>query len=414
MTLKELTDEEFNQFKNKFNCHSIYQSIEYRNTMNDEGFDTILLGLIDNDNILAASLIIIDKKFKIKYGYAPRGFLIDYNNFNLLKIFTKEIKRYLSKKGVAKLKLCPLVIKNITDMKYNICNYNNYYDNIYYNLISLGYKHLGYNNYFEGLKPRYEAIIDLNIPYYKIFKNIKKEYRTKIRSAEAKGIKIYKGNIDDLNTLYSQIKNKYSKDLNYIKNIFNCFNQTEMIEIYYSKLDTEYYLHKIQKDYLKQEEICKYYNLRISSNVENNNKYINRKLEADKKLNKLKKEMIKATKYLKNHPDGIVTASALVIKDKEEAYLLLDGYDLKYKYLNSKHLLIWKLLELYSKENINKFNLGGITNPNIKKNKYKGLNNFKLNFNSLCYEYIGDLELVCNDTLYFIDKTISLKNILKR
>ena len=101
----------------------------------------------------------------IKYGYAPRGFLIDYNNFNLLKIFTYELKKYLGKKNILSIKLCPPVLKSITDMKYNIVNHNNYYDNIIFNLNKLGYKHLGYNNYFEALKPRFEAVIDLNIPY---------------------------------------------------------------------------------------------------------------------------------------------------------------------------------------------------------------------------------------------------------
>ena len=202
MILRELTNLEFNKFKNSFNSSSLYQSVSYKDVMKQEKFETLLLGLVDNDNILAASLIIIEKKGKIKYGYAPRGFLIDYNNMNLLKTFTTELKKYLGKKNVLSIKLCPMILKTITDMKYNVVSHNNYYDNIIYNLDKLGYKHLGYNNYFEALKPRFEAVIDLNIPYYIIFKNVKKEYRTKIRSAEANGIKIYKGTIDEKEYLY--------------------------------------------------------------------------------------------------------------------------------------------------------------------------------------------------------------------
>lgn len=414
MYLKELTNEEFNSFKSTFNSHSIYQSVEYKDVMNNEEFDTVLVGLVDNNNILAASLILIDKKSKLKYGYAPRGFLIDYNNINLLSIFTNEIKKYFSKKNVLSIKLCPLVIKTITDTKYNICNYNNYYENIFHNLTSLGYKHLGYNNFFEALKPRYEAIIDLNLPYYILFKNIKKEYRTKIRSADSKGIKIYKGSFENLDYLYSQIKNKYPRDLNYFKNMYSKFSETGNIELYYAKLDTEFYLNKVQNDYIKQQELCSYYNSRVSSINADNEKFISKKLHADKKLNFYQNEIIVATRYLKEHPEGIITASALVVRDKEEVFLLMDGYDQKYKYLNSKHLLIWKLCEMYSKNNIKRFNLGGITNPAIEKNKYTGLNNFKINFNALCYEYIGDLELVCNETLYFINKTVPIRNILKR
>lgn len=411
MILRELTDLEFNKFKNSFNSSSLYQSVSYKDVMKQEKFETLLLGLVDNDNILAASLIIIEKKGKIKYGYAPRGFLIDYNNMNLLKIFTTELKKYLGKKNVLSIKLCPMILKTITDMKYNVVSHNNYYDNIIYNLNELGYKHLGYNNYFEALKPRFEAVIDLNIPYYIIFKNIKKEYRTKIRSAEANGIKIYKGTIDEIEYLYSQVKTKYPRNLEYLKNLYNSFNGNA--EFYYSKLDTNEYLNKIQKEYIKQESICQHYNSQISSNIENNERNILKKMEEDKRLNYYKKILVKATKYLKDNPNGIITSTALVIKDKDEAYMIMDGYDKKYKDLNSKHLLIWKLCENYSKKGIKKLNLGGVTNPNIENNKYKGLNDFKFNFNALCYEYLGDIELICNETLYYLYKAVPLKNILK-
>ena len=68
---------------------------------------------------------------------------------------------------------------------------------------------------------------------------------------------------------------------------------------------------------------------------------------------------------------------------------------------------------MYSKIGMKRFNLGGVTNPNTINNQYKGLNSFKFNFNSLCYEYLGDIELICNDTLYYLYKAVPLKNILK-
>ena len=172
MFLKELSDTEFNNFKNSFNQSSLYQSVAYKNVMQEENFETLMLGLIDDDNIVAATLVLLEKKGKVRYGYVPRGFLIDYNNYDLLSIFTKEIKKFLSKKNVLMIKLCPMILKTTTDFKYNIVNHNNYYDNIIFNLKKLGYRHLGYNNYFEALKPRFEAIIDIESPYYILLKKI--------------------------------------------------------------------------------------------------------------------------------------------------------------------------------------------------------------------------------------------------
>ena len=409
MQIKQLTNEEFNIFKNSFKDSSIYQTVEYGFVMNHQGFDSVILGLVDNEeHIIGASLILIKKSKNTKYAYAPRGFLIDYTNYNLLEIFTNLLKKYLSKLGIVALRINPLIVKSIYDKKHNILSNNDYYNTIYNNLINLGYKHLGYNSYFEGLKPRFEAIIDIDKPYYLLFNDLNKEFRTKIRSASKNGIKIYNG--DNLEYLYLQTKKKYPRDLDYFKDCYKYFSKNNNIDFYYTKLDTKEYLKIKNKQLIEQEKIVKYYNEIVTKNLKN----INLKITADKRYNELKLQLIEATNLLKNNPDGIITSSALVVKNKDEVYLLMDGYDNKFKSLNSKHLLLWKLIENYSIQNYKKFNLGGITNPFEKNNKYEGLNTFKLGFNSKVYEYIGDLELVCNNTKYFLIKNSFLKKALKK
>lgn len=409
MQIKQLTNEEFNIFKNSFKDSSIYQTVEYGFVMNHQGFDSVILGLVDNEeHIIGASLILIRKSKNTKYAYAPRGFLIDYTNYNLLEIFTNLLKKYLSKLGIVALRINPLIVKSIYDKKHNILSNNDYYNTIYNNLINLGYKHLGYNSYFEGLKPRFEAIIDIDKPYYLLFNDLNKEFRTKIRSASKNGIKIYNG--DNLEYLYLQTKKKYPRDLDYFKDCYKYFSKNNNIDFYYTKLDTKEYLKIKNKQLIEQEKIVNYYNEIVTKNLKN----INLKITADKRYNELKLQLIEATNLLKNNPDGIITSSALVVKNKDEVYLLMDGYDNKFKSLNSKHLLLWKLIENYSIQNYKKFNLGGITNPFEKNNKYEGLNTFKLGFNSKVYEYIGDLELVCNNTKYFLIKNSFLKKALKK
>lgn len=416
MRLKELTNEEFLKFSKSYNMKSIYQTIEYAFVMNKQKFDAMFIGLVDeSDNIVAASLILIEKNGHFKYAYAPRGFLIDYCNQNLLETFTKEIKKFLGKKNIIAIKISPMIVRNTYDVKYNIVNKNNYYDNIFLHLQQLGYYHLGYNEKFEALKPRYEAIIDLDKPYYILFKNFTKQLRTKIRSAEEKGIKIYKGTEENLEYLYLQTKKKYPRDLEYFKECYKQFSKSNNVEFFYAKLDTKIYLKTIQKKYSKQEEICNQINEEIIHNRGNSQKNISHKLEEDKLLDQYKKELIYATKLLRDDPEGIVLASSLLVNNNEEAYLLMDGYDATYKRLNAKHLLLWKLCERYSKKGFKKLNLGGIASINNTPNEYKGLNEFKLNFNAQAIEYIGDLELITNNALYFMyQNTSPIRNILKR
>lgn len=416
MKLRELTNEEFLHFTTSYNIKSIYQTVEYARVMNKQKFDAMFIGLVDeNNDILAASLILIEKNGHFKYAYAPRGFLIDYCNRNLVETFTKEIKSFLGKKNIIAIKISPLIIRNTYDNKYDILTKNSYYDNIYEYLKNLGYYHLGYNEKFEALKPRYEAIIDLDKPYYILFKNLRKSLRTKIRSAEEKGIKIYKGNEENINYLYLQTKKKYPRDLEYFKECYNQFSKSGNVEFFYAMLDTKIYLETIQNKYTKQEEICSEINNNIIQNTNKSNNFINRKLAEDKLLNQYKKELINATKLLRDYPEGIVLASTLLIKNNEEIYLLMDGYDPKYKSLNAKHLLLWKLCERYSKTGFKKLNLGGISSLNNTPIQYKGLNEFKLNYNAQAIEYIGDLELITNNALYFMyQNTSPLRNILKK
>lgn len=410
MYIKELTNEEFKNFTNIYSLKSIYQTVEYGLIMNKQNYETIFLGLIDNNEIIAASLVLIEKKDKFKYAYAPRGFLIDYSDYSLLETFTKEIKKYLKKLNITAIKLCPMIIKNTYDKKNKITIPNQSYENIFFNLKKLGYYHFGYNYYFEALKPRNEAIIDLNSPYYLLFKNIKKEFRTKIRSAENKGIKVYKGNSKNLEYLYLQTKKKYPRDLEYFKDCYKYFNKCKNIDFFYTKLDTALYLKQINENYQNQEKICN----EINKKLKDNRNFINQKLKEDKLLENYRKELIKATKYLKESPDGIITSSVLIAKNKDECFMLMDGYNPKYKSFSSKHLLIWKLIEKYSKEGYKTFNLGGMADAN-NPDKYKGLNDFKLDFNAKAIEYIGDLELITNNTLYFLYKnSIFLKRILKK
>ena len=405
MEIKQLTNKEFSDFIKNFKDKSVYQTPEYGFIMNHENFDTIFLGLVENNNVLAASLILIQKFSSFKYAYAPKGFLIDYENKELLKEFTEKIKKYLSKLGVIAIKINPIIIKNISNED-KIIYENENYDNIFNNLKELGYNHLGYNNYFEGLKPRYEAILDINKSYYTLFKNIKKQIRTKIRGAEKIGITIYKGNINDLDYLYIHTKNKYPRELEYFKNCYKFFSKQNNIEFYFAKLDTVKFLRIATKNFQEQEEICN----KLDKEITNNNNLLKEKMENDKLLDKYKSNLIYATRLLSKYPDGVVVSSILIVKNNKTITLLMDGYDTNFKRLNAKHLLIWKIIQKYSELGYEKFNFGGITNPKLKDNKYSGLNEFKLSFNSNIYEYIGDFELITNKPLYFIHKNKLKKN----
>ena len=93
MTIKQLNNEEFKNFSQNFEPSSMFQTTYYAFTMNEQDGDALFVGLMDGNVLKAASLIIVQKINGFKYAFAPRGFLIDYNNFSLVETFTKLLKK---------------------------------------------------------------------------------------------------------------------------------------------------------------------------------------------------------------------------------------------------------------------------------------------------------------------------------
>ena len=171
------------------------------------------------------------------------------------------------------------------------------------------------------------------------------------------------------------------------------------MDFYYAKLDTQLYLKIIQEEYKKLESLVAELNNEVLSKKENSNKLLSRKIDADRQLSSYQSKLITATNILKDYPNGFISASVLVAKHKDEIYLYMDGYNPKFKNFSAKHLIIWKIIEKYSKLGYKRFNFGGVPDPSLD-GKYKGLVQFKTNFGCSIVEYIGDLELVTNSLKY--------------
>lgn len=419
MKIRELTNEQFEDFLKTSKISSMYQSVEYALTMNNQNYKAMYLGLEDEGTIKAASLILIEKLNHFKYALAPRGFLIDYTNYELLSTFTNLLKKFLGKKHIMAIKINPIIIKSKYNPKMKNTTNDEKYEEIFKNLTNLGYFHLGYNNFFEGLKPRFESIININKNINELFQSVNKNFKTKIKKANFEGIKIYKGSDEDLEYLYNQAKEKYPRNLIFYQDIYHYFQKNNKVDLYYAKIDTKTYLQSVQVMYQKQVEKCNLANSLVFKNREkNNNKAINKKLYEENILNTIKNELVYATNLLRDKPEGIILASAIIIKHQKCAYLFMDGYNSDYKKFSAKHLLMWKLIEKYSLEKYRKFNLGGIANFSLKEkeNPFKGLNEFRLSFGSTGYEYAGDFELKTNKFLYFLYQTLSpiLKQFSKK
>lgn len=418
MDMRELTIEEFTKFTDRFMLSSMYQTVEYGMTMNNQKFQTLYVGMTnDTGDVVAASLVLIEKLSKFKYAYAPRGFLIDYTDYKLLEQFTMLIKKFMKKKNVMAIKICPLIAKAKYTPNLQITLANPAYDKIFNNLKKLKYYHLGYNDFFESLKPRFVAITELNPNTNQMFNSLNKDFKEKIKECDLAGVRIYKGNESNLNFIIEQMREKNDTSKDYVTDLYHYFKAKDRAEVYFAQLESKTFLINTQIEYQKQINICNKITDELFRNQgKASGELISQKIAEDNKLASLKNQLVYATNLLRKHPNGIIIASAMAIKYHNQVYLTLDGEEPEYKHLCAKHLLIWKLIERFAVAGYKEFNLGGITNPNTEEeDKYKEVTNFKLNFNASSIEYAGDFELVTSYPLYTLYRNSApIRKILKK
>ena len=126
MIIKEIDGDTFNSFANNHILKNFFQTKEYGELMKNSDFQVMYVAAYLNESIIAGSLIL----WKVigpnmKYGYAPRGFLIDYSDHELLTDFTKKIKDFFFKKGFAFIKINPeIIIGEINPKKNYMPDYN--------------------------------------------------------------------------------------------------------------------------------------------------------------------------------------------------------------------------------------------------------------------------------------------------
>ena len=89
------------------------------------------IGVLNEDNKLIATALILLKKTPLgySYGYCPRGFILDYNDKDLIKFFTDSIKNYMKKNKIIYIKFDPDIPYHDIDENANpIENGNNNYE----------------------------------------------------------------------------------------------------------------------------------------------------------------------------------------------------------------------------------------------------------------------------------------------
>ncbi len=400
MQIVLLDEARFDSFAISHPNHSFYQTSNYGRFMSKHGYNSYYLGLVDDmGQIKAATLMVVknEKTNKRKMGYAPRGFLIDWNDENLVSEFTNKLKEFLAKRSFTYLKVDPLIIYKEHNMDGTEKLDGDANTSFVQKLQNLGYIHMGFNNGMEASKPRWNTLTILDNNITSLYNTISKEARQKINNAIKMGNKIYKGTMNDINLLYSVI-NKENPPLEYYLDYYQFFGQNNGFELYFTKLEPVSYVNSSKTLYEREEQRNNELNMQIQDwNIPNKEMIINEKLKSDELLSNYKKNMLEAINLFQKYPSGLVIAGVAVIKCGDTVTFFANGINENFKDLYPEYLLRWQLMQEFSKQGYKVVDFGGT----IKEVNTEYNNLLKRELSNKFIEYVGEFDLVINKKAYY-------------
>ena len=121
MEFVELKENEFRVFLDKHPLKTFLQTPEIGKLRKKLGWNLNYVGVKKDEEVVCATMLVSKQRHFGQYEfYSPRGFLIDYNDKDLLAFFTKEIKRYIKKKKGYSLRIDPYLINKERDINGDI------------------------------------------------------------------------------------------------------------------------------------------------------------------------------------------------------------------------------------------------------------------------------------------------------
>lgn len=412
MNFCELTQDEFREFLDSHPLKSYLQTPEMAKMKEMDGWQSYYVGVKQKNTILCATMMISYNGKMGKYFNAPRGYLIDYRNKELLAFFTREIKKYVKNKGGYVLKIEPKLFYKERDIDGKIVE--NGFDNsdIYNHLLKLGYKHGGFYTKLELDKQvRWAFILDIkNKTEEEVFSKFKPNTRNIIRKAMKNSIKIKELKYEELEDFKELVessgsrKHFHSRNIEYYQKMFNLFKPKNEIKFLVAQINFDEYILNNQKE--KEEYINKINKLNLQKDNSKKKEYEIQIKNIDEKINSA--QLLK-DKY-GNNPT--IAGGMFMLYGKEIVYLY-SGSRSEFLRYQAQFLIQWEIIKYGIKNNYEIHNFYGINGNFTKDDERFGVYTFKKGFGGTVVEYIGDFDLVTNYGKYFLHKIINkMKKIM--
>ena len=414
MKLKKLTKKEFKTFADKNPEITFHQTEEWANLKKVNNWDAHYIGLEDDNKKIVAGALLLSKTLPIikkKMFYSPRGFLIDYNNKELLKKFTEEIKKYAKTENAIFIKIDPFVEYQEHDNNGDIVKngYNN--KDAVENLKSLGYKFFGFNLMQDTLQPRWMHVIetkDRNLD--DVMKDMESKTRQILRKNEKCGITTREITRDELPIFKDIMKHTsdrrefVDRPLSYYEAMWDALHDSGILKILIAEID----FNKYEKNTLEEkEEIENNLKDRIYKKEKNilkmnDKKYNSSNKQDEEAIKRLEKQLEKIKELKDEYGDKEILGGILFLIYGNEVLSLHGGSHAKLMQFQSAYTIHFEGVKMAVEGNYNRYNFFGITGDFRKENPLYGLYLFKKSFGGHVVELIGEYDLIVSKFWYTV------------
>lgn len=423
MKIIEISQEEFDSIAKSHEYANPWQTSNFAKAANALGYETLFLGFEDAGALKGCTLLLTKNVYLGQsISYAPRGILIDYEDYKLLQSALDTLKRYLNDRKIMSFTMDPPVILSIRnkygELKQDSTGVDKKLDAILHggdvikanmyarNIMDVikkkaDFEYRGENLYFEGILPRWYAITNLPINAKKLLMNIDKRARNKLRKSIRLGVEVLRDETKNIESIYNIAKQNFKRPIEYYKNFIE---NNEDCEIYIARINSEKYVNNSKILYEREIERNELLNRSIQEKSREGkkiNKLLNQKMESDKIISSYKEHLVISTQTLKDYPDGKIIAYCIVTKTGNNIEIFEDGYLKEHGNVAALSLLRWKILEHFSDSNYRTFNFGPITGEfERKQNRMYGINQARLSLRGNVLEYIGEFGIMTNRAMY--------------
>ena len=365
------------------------------------------LGLVDEKEQVVAATLLLQKHLPLNfcYFYAPRGFVLDYENKKLVQIMTEKIINFAKNKKAIFIKIDPDIIKRKENYlgEEQKLTYNP--EEIYKNLKELGWKHLGFTKNFETMQPRYTFRIDLEKPLEEIESHFSKTTKQRIAKAIKLETEVSIGTKKDLPEFYHLMmltetrKDFISYNEDYYETLYEIMTGDPFANatLFLGKVHLNKTIKALEKN-------LKSINDQISiMPIDSLSKSAKNKLtELTKQKENTTKEINKFKDYKQQYGNTVTLSAHMIIEYGDKAWVLYAGNHniLTETYVNyytySEHIKYCK------EKGIKIYDQFGTIGDLSSDNPRLGLHEFKKKFGGDYIEFLGEWDFVTNKLMYFV------------